>query len=248
MAGRTRSHLFASRSLDPKMLAERLPGVTETARFSPASTLPARRCLWCQPCTTTWAAFLDELHGRGCHHRWRTAIRKPWVRGTAGWARRPALLCTAPNRLGSDSLIDLVVFGRAAGHHLKELIKPQSAHAGTAQGQRRSRAHPASIDFRNGQGRLRPRRRYASSMQRIMSAARRLCSRTDEVMGGRARVKLGESIRRMPGHPCFQPRAGSGDSTTWSRRWSSRPLISQATVTLARRAITARNHAAAPMA
>jgi succinate dehydrogenase / fumarate reductase flavoprotein subunit len=33
------------------------------------------------------------------------------------------------NRLGSNSLIDLVVFGRAAGHRLKQLIKPQSAHA-----------------------------------------------------------------------------------------------------------------------
>jgi succinate dehydrogenase / fumarate reductase flavoprotein subunit len=33
------------------------------------------------------------------------------------------------NRLGSNSLIDLVVFGRATGHRLKETIKPQSAHA-----------------------------------------------------------------------------------------------------------------------
>jgi succinate dehydrogenase / fumarate reductase flavoprotein subunit len=31
------------------------------------------------------------------------------------------------NRLGSNSLIDLVVFGRAAGHRLKELIKPGTA-------------------------------------------------------------------------------------------------------------------------
>jgi succinate dehydrogenase / fumarate reductase flavoprotein subunit len=31
------------------------------------------------------------------------------------------------NRLGSNSLIDLVVFGRAAGHRLKETIKPGAA-------------------------------------------------------------------------------------------------------------------------
>ena len=30
------------------------------------------------------------------------------------------------NRLGSNSLIDLVVFGRATGLHLKETIKPNS--------------------------------------------------------------------------------------------------------------------------
>ncbi len=33
------------------------------------------------------------------------------------------------NRLGSNSLIDLVVFGRAAGHRLKELITPGTAYA-----------------------------------------------------------------------------------------------------------------------
>ncbi len=32
------------------------------------------------------------------------------------------------NRLGSNSLIDLVVFGRATGHHLRDTIKPGSSH------------------------------------------------------------------------------------------------------------------------
>ena len=32
------------------------------------------------------------------------------------------------NRLGSNSLIDLVVFGRATGLHLKETLKPNGAH------------------------------------------------------------------------------------------------------------------------
>ncbi len=31
------------------------------------------------------------------------------------------------NRLGSNSLIDLVVFGRATGHRLKEILKPGAA-------------------------------------------------------------------------------------------------------------------------
>ncbi|MFM6854477.1 MAG: FAD-binding protein, partial [Sphingopyxis sp.] len=33
------------------------------------------------------------------------------------------------NRLGSNSLIDLVVFGRAAGHRIAENVKPGTAHA-----------------------------------------------------------------------------------------------------------------------
>src|SRR3546814_12197410 len=32
------------------------------------------------------------------------------------------------NRLGSNSLIDLVVFGRATGHRIAEIVKPGSAH------------------------------------------------------------------------------------------------------------------------
>jgi len=32
------------------------------------------------------------------------------------------------NRLGSNSLIDLVVFGRATGHRLRDIVKPGAAH------------------------------------------------------------------------------------------------------------------------
>jgi succinate dehydrogenase/fumarate reductase flavoprotein subunit len=40
------------------------------------------------------------------------------------WAKRPAFRSMAPTALGSNSLIDLVVFGRATGLHLKETLKP----------------------------------------------------------------------------------------------------------------------------
>jgi hypothetical protein len=55
------------------------------------------------------------------------------------------------NRLGSNSLIDLVVFGRATGLRLKELIKPGTAHL-AAQGQRGPGAvAPGSLPQRQGQ-------------------------------------------------------------------------------------------------
>jgi succinate dehydrogenase / fumarate reductase flavoprotein subunit len=47
------------------------------------------------------------------------------------------------NRLGSNSLIDLVVFGRATGLHLKEADQARYGARRTAQGQRRSGADPA---------------------------------------------------------------------------------------------------------
>jgi succinate dehydrogenase / fumarate reductase flavoprotein subunit len=42
--------------------------------------------------------------------------------------KQHAYQCTGANRLGSNSLIDLVVFGRAAAKRAAELIKPSMAH------------------------------------------------------------------------------------------------------------------------
>jgi succinate dehydrogenase/fumarate reductase flavoprotein subunit len=33
------------------------------------------------------------------------------------------------NRLGANSLLDIVVFGRACAHHIKETLKPDTPHA-----------------------------------------------------------------------------------------------------------------------
>ena len=44
------------------------------------------------------------------------------------------------NRLGSNSLIDLVVFGRAAALRCAEILTPNDKHAGTAEGLRRALA------------------------------------------------------------------------------------------------------------
>jgi succinate dehydrogenase / fumarate reductase flavoprotein subunit len=55
------------------------------------------------------------------------------------------------NRLGSNSLIDLVVFGRAAGLRCAEKIEPQRQSAGTAEG--RDRAGAVALDrFRHAKG------------------------------------------------------------------------------------------------
>ena len=50
--------------LDPKMLAERLPGITESAQISRASISGGSRSPSCRPCTTTWAAFPRTISRR----------------------------------------------------------------------------------------------------------------------------------------------------------------------------------------
>jgi succinate dehydrogenase / fumarate reductase flavoprotein subunit len=84
------------------------------------------------------------------------------------------------NRLGSNSLIDLVVFGRATGHRLKELIKPNSPHEELPKDS--AEFALGRLDhFRNARGAT-PTAAIRTAMQRAMSEHAAVF-RTDEVMG-----------------------------------------------------------------
>ena len=73
------------------------------------------------------------------------------------------------NRLGSNSLIDLVVFGRAAGLRLAEVITPGAPQPALTKEVGQDRARPARpLPPRRGRHRRPPR--SASEMQRTMQA------------------------------------------------------------------------------
>ncbi|MFL6741455.1 MAG: FAD-binding protein, partial [Sphingomicrobium sp.] len=91
--GEHKDHIFLHLDhLDPKILAERLPGITETAKTFAGVDLTR------QPI--------------------------PVVPGLFAVGEAACVSVHGANRLGSNSLIDLVVFGRAAGKRLGEVIKP----------------------------------------------------------------------------------------------------------------------------
>ena len=50
------------------------------------------------------------------------------VRGLFAVGEAACVSVHGANRLGSNSLIDLVVFGRATAHRIAELVKPGTAH------------------------------------------------------------------------------------------------------------------------
>jgi FAD binding domain len=50
------------------------------------------------------------------------------------------------NRLGSNSLLDLIVFGRAAAHRVAETVRPGESHAPIPEGGDRPRRRPARSD------------------------------------------------------------------------------------------------------
>jgi len=130
------------------------------------------------------------------------------------------------NRLGSNSLIDLVVFGRATGHRLKELLKPNAAQEELPKDS--SDLALGRLDFfRNANGGS-PTAELRLEMQRTMSQHAAVF-RTDELMA-EGKVKLGETYAKM------QDVHVSDRSLIWNsdliETLELDNLISQATVTM----------------
>jgi succinate dehydrogenase / fumarate reductase flavoprotein subunit len=130
------------------------------------------------------------------------------------------------NRLGSNSLIDLVVFGRAAGHRLKELVKPGSAHEELPKDS--ADLSLGRLDhFRNAKGGS-PTAQVRTEMQRIMSKHAAVF-RTDELMV-EGKEELAKTYERM------QDLHVSDKGLIWNsdliETMELDNLISQATVTL----------------
>jgi len=113
--------------IDPKVLAERLPGITESGKIFAGVDL-TRQPL---PVTPTvhynMGGIPTNYHGEvvtiGSDGDPETVVPGLFAVGEAA-----CVSVHGANRLGSNSLIDLVVFGRATGHRLSELIKPGTAH------------------------------------------------------------------------------------------------------------------------
>ena len=113
--------------IDPKVLAERLPGITESGKIFAGVDL-TREPL---PVTPTvhynMGGIPTNYHGEvvtiGPDGNPDHVVPGLYAAGEAG-----CVSVHGANRLGSNSLIDLVVFGRAIGHRLAETMKPGASH------------------------------------------------------------------------------------------------------------------------
>jgi len=112
--------------LDPKVLHERLPGITETARIfagvdvtrEPIPVLPTVHYNMGGIPTNYHGEVLTKANGDP------DAV----VPGLMAVGEAACVSVHGANRLGSNSLIDLVVFGRAAGARCAETISPGERH------------------------------------------------------------------------------------------------------------------------
>jgi succinate dehydrogenase / fumarate reductase flavoprotein subunit len=108
--------------LDPKVLHERLPGISETAKIfanvdvtkEPIPVLPTVHYNMGGIQTNYHAQVVTKAGGDPDHV----------VPGLMAVGEAACVSVHGSNRLGSNSLVDLVVFGRAAGLRCAELLKP----------------------------------------------------------------------------------------------------------------------------
>jgi succinate dehydrogenase / fumarate reductase flavoprotein subunit len=112
--------------LDPDIIHSRLPGIAETARIFAGVDV-----------TKEPIPVLPTVHYNmgGIPTNFRTEVVNPTasdpnavVPGLMAIGEAACVSVHGANRLGSNSLLDLVVFGRAAAIRCAEIVKPGSSH------------------------------------------------------------------------------------------------------------------------
>jgi succinate dehydrogenase / fumarate reductase flavoprotein subunit len=125
--GKNRDHIdLHLEHLGPAVIKERLPGIAETARIfanvdvnkEPIPVLPTVHYnMGGIPCN-----FHGEVVTR------RSGESDTVVPGLMAVGEAACVSVHGANRLGSNSLLDLVVFGREAARHCERVIKPGTSH------------------------------------------------------------------------------------------------------------------------
>src|SRR5579872_287436 len=152
--------------LDPKVLHERLPGISETARvFSgvdvtrePIPVLPTAHY--------AMGGIPTNYHGEALNPTPEDPERI--VPGLMAIGEAACVSVHGANRLGTNSLLDLVVFGRAAAHRAAEVVRPGAPHKPLSNGVGESAV--ARLDrVRNAKGKIKTSE-MRLQMQRTMQS------------------------------------------------------------------------------
>jgi succinate dehydrogenase / fumarate reductase, flavoprotein subunit len=163
--GKNKDHIFLHLDhLDPKILHERLPGISESAKIFAGVDLTREPIPVLPTVHYNMGGIPTNFHGE-------VVIKKGSdpdviVPGLMAIGEAACVSVHGANRLGSNSLIDLVVFGRAAGQRAAELVTPGAKQAELPP----NSAEPAlaRLDrFRHAKGSL-PTAELRLRMQRVM--------------------------------------------------------------------------------
>ncbi len=152
--------------LDPDVIEERLPGISETARIFAGVDVTKEAIPVIPTCHYNMGGVAANYHGEAV-----TVTNGSGVSVVPGLMSIGEAACVSvhgANRLGSNSLLDLVVFGRAAANRCAEVVDKNASHksmpasAGEAALHRFDKIRHAKGDTRTADLRL--------EMQRVMQS------------------------------------------------------------------------------
>ncbi len=150
--------------LDPSVLHERLPGISESAKIFAGVDVTKEPIPILPTVHYNMGGIPTNYHGEALAGDKRNPEKT--VPGLMAVGEAACVSVHGANRLGSNSLIDLVVFGRAAALRCVEKVKPNSPHADIKTGMGDEAI--ARLDhYRNANGGT-PTAQLRAKMQRTM--------------------------------------------------------------------------------
>ncbi|MBO9574937.1 MAG: succinate dehydrogenase flavoprotein subunit [Sphingobium sp.] len=125
--GKNKDHIYLHLDhIDPKVLHERLPGITETGKIFAGVDLTRQPLPVVPTVHYNMGGIPTNYHGEVV--TLKDGNPDTVVPGLFAVGEAACVSVHGANRLGSNSLIDLVVFGRATGKRIAEIVKPGTAH------------------------------------------------------------------------------------------------------------------------
>jgi len=125
--GKNKDHIYLHLDhLDPKILAERLPGISESAKIFAGVDVTKEPIPVIPTVHYNMGGIPTNYHGEVLTKKNGNADSV--VPGLMAIGEAACVSVHGANRLGSNSLIDLVVFGRAAGLRAAETVTPGEKH------------------------------------------------------------------------------------------------------------------------
>ncbi|MEP9358427.1 succinate dehydrogenase flavoprotein subunit [Sphingomonas sp. KR3-1] len=163
--GKEKDHIYLHLNhIDPKILHERLPGITETGKIFAGVDLTRQPLPVVPTVHYNMGGIPTNYHGEVVHNK--DGNPDTVIPGLFAVGEAACVSVHGANRLGSNSLIDLVVFGRATGLRLKELLKPGMKHNELPKGSEEF-ALGRLDHFRNAKGE-KPTAQIRADMQKTM--------------------------------------------------------------------------------
>ncbi|HYJ31398.1 MAG TPA: succinate dehydrogenase flavoprotein subunit, partial [Allosphingosinicella sp.] len=177
--------------LEPSVLAERLPGITETGKVFAGVDLTRQPLPVLPTVHYNMGGIPTNYHGEVV--TLKDGDPDSVVPGLFAVGEAACVSVHGANRLGSNSLIDLVVFGRAAGLRLGELVKPGTTlPPAPKDGDDLALARLDRFRFASGNS---PTAQIRERMQRVMQSDCAVFRATATLAEGQA--KIDEIYRQM---------------------------------------------------